>query len=129
MNFFRFSSTMLCMLLSSLIVSADNDDNDDLNPIDNENEIELISNPGKPSGRPKAPSRQRISCHYTNGMLYIQFAVPEGNCELIVTNTETGDSQVYYFDSSFDAFINIGRLSSFELYITTEKGNSYFGQK
>ena len=129
MNFFKFSTTMFCMLLSSLIISADNDDNDDSNTTNDDNTIELKDHKHNPSGRPKAPSRQRISCHYTNGMLYIQFAVPEGNCELTVIDTENGDSQIYYFDSSVGAFINIGKLSSFELYITTEKGNSYFGQK
>lgn len=124
----KFTITaIIFFLLSVFNISADNDTDDE--DMDGDVLIELKENPGNPIGRPKAPSRQRINCHYTNGMLYIQFALPEGNCELTVIDTENESDQIYHFDSTTDAFINIGKLTSFEIYISTEKGNLYFGYK
>ena len=122
-------TTVIFFLFSILSIAADNDTDD--NEIENDEDITIIvTNPTtNPTVRPKAPSRQRIDCHYTNGILYIQFALSEGICELTVIDTKTGDSQVYYFDSTVGAFINIGNLTSFEIYISTEIGNSYFGNK
>lgn len=124
----KFTITAIIFFLSSAFcILADN--NTDGEDMDGDVLIELKENPGSPIGRPKAPSRQRIDCHYTNGMLYIQFALSEGNCDLTVIDVENGESQVYYFDSTVGAFINIGKLTSFEIYILTEKRNSYFGYK
>ncbi len=120
-------STILFLLFSVFNISADNDTDD--NEMDGDVLIELKETPKSPTGRPKAPSRQRIDCHYVNGMLYIQFAIPEGNCETTIIDTKNGDSLIYYFDSSAGAFLNIGKLTSFELYIETEKGTSYYGYK
>ena len=119
----------LSILLIALPVFADDvyydeeGDNIDIDPIkDNKR-----GNP--PIGRPRSVNPQQINCHYSNGMLFIQFAINEGACELTLVDNETGKFSLYNFDSSIGTFINIGNITSFNLYIETEKGNSYFGTK
>ena len=133
MRNFKQIILLLSIFMMAVPVSGNNtcnvsDENDEESNVD----IDLIIDNNKgsnPIGRPKSGSLQQIDCHYTSGTLFIQFAISEGNCELTVIDTETGDSKIYYFDSFSPAFINIGNLNSFKLFITTEKGNSYYGNK
>lgn len=78
-------------------------------------------------GRPKAPSRQRIQCAYENGCLNFQFAIPEGECQLTVTDMTTGFARQYVFDSSADAAINVGTLTQAHIEISTANGHEYEG--
>ncbi len=78
-------------------------------------------------GRPKTPSRQRILCTYENGSLYFQFAIPEGECQLTVTDMTTGFARQYVFDSSADAAINVGTLTQAHIEISTANGHEYEG--
>lgn len=41
-------------------------------------------------GCPKAPSMQHIDCFYENGDFTIQFNIPEGNCQMTVTDLSSG---------------------------------------
>ena len=50
--------------------------------------------------RPKLPTRQMIRCVYQNGSLKFQFAIPEGEGQLTVTDMTTGFARQYVFDSS-----------------------------
>ncbi|MDE5810267.1 MAG: hypothetical protein K2H59_08325 [Muribaculaceae bacterium] len=121
-------TTIILIFFSAFNILAENEF--DENDMDADPQIEIKENPENPgTGRPRSANRQHVYCNYTNGVLVIQFAISEGNCELIVIETETGDSKIYYFNSFSPAFINIGNLNSFELFITTEKGNSYYGNK
>ena len=76
--------------------------------------------------RPQSPSRQEISCEYGDGCLYLSFRYSEGVCSLSVT--EIGEvTQVYDFDSSTEAVILVGELTSADITITTEYGHTYKG--
>lgn len=77
--------------------------------------------------RPKAPSRQRIQCAYENGCLSFSFAIPEGECQLTVTDVTTGFARQYVFDSSADATINVGTLTQAHIEISTANGHEYEG--
>lgn len=121
-------TTIILIFFSAFNILAENEF--DENDMDADPQIEIKENPENTgTGRPRSANRQHVYCNYTNGVLVIQFAISEGNCELTVIDTETGDSKIYYFDSISVAYINIGNLNSFELFITTEKGNSYYGNK
>ena len=77
--------------------------------------------------RPKAPSRQRIQCAYENGCLYFQFAIPEGECQLTVTDMTTGFARQYVFDSSAAATVYVGVLTQAHIEISTANGHEYEG--
>lgn len=79
------------------------------------------------SHRPKAPSLQHIDCIYADENLYISFAIPEGDCNMTVTDMETGLSLQYVFDTEESAEIHVGTLSSAYLELETENGHSYEG--
>ena len=123
----KFIITAIAFLFFSVFISADN--NNGANDSDDLVLIEIKDDSGNPTGRPRSANRQQINCKYTNGVLYIQFAVAEGNCELTVIDNETGEVVIYNFDSSTSAFINTGSHATFELYILTENGNCYYGSK
>ncbi|MBD5380116.1 MAG: hypothetical protein HDR74_09610 [Bacteroides sp.] len=123
---------ILLLLTFMITVPAYADDipNDDVDEISINPDTDPGNNGNRnPINRPKSVNRQQIHCHYNDGMLFIQFAISEGSCELTVVDNETGESVIYYFDSSIGSFINIGNINSFDLYIETEKGNFYFGSK
>lgn len=85
----------------------------------------VFTNKSTPS-RPRMPAHQRISAEYLDGILYIEFKIPEGNCEVKYTNTVTGLRGSSDFDSTSPANILIGSLRGrLELSITTSFGNEY----
>lgn len=77
--------------------------------------------------RRRTPSTQQIDCIYADENLYISFAIPEGECNMTVTDLETGLSLQYVFDTDESAEINVGSLSSAYLELETENGHSYEG--
>lgn len=110
---------ILCALLSPCLCLADGDGGSGSADLD----------PTNPIGqRPKAPSMQYISCTYMDGMLYVDFAYPEGECVLTVTNLSNGLSSSYGFDSTEAAEIYVGNLAKARLDVTTAYGNSYQGE-
>ena len=83
--------------------------------------------PKNPGGRPKIPSMQHIECWYEDGMLTLDFAIPEGDCVLTVTEEQTGMSSGYSFDSASTAQVYIGEIWNATIEINTENGHSYKG--
>lgn len=77
--------------------------------------------------RPKLPTRQMIHCVYQNGSLKFQFAIPEGECQLTVTDMTTGFARQYVFDSSADATVYVGTLTQAHIEISTANGHEYEG--
>lgn len=77
--------------------------------------------------RPKSPSQQQILCTYENGSLKFQFVIPEGECQLTVTDMTTGFSRQYVFDSSAAATVYVGVLTQAHIEISTANGHEYEG--
>ena len=77
--------------------------------------------------RPKSPSQQQILCTYESGSLKFQFAIPEGECQLTVTDMTTGFARQYVFDSSADATVYVGTLTQAHIEISTANGHEYEG--
>lgn len=85
----------------------------------------VFTNKNTPS-RPRMPAHQRISAEYLDGILYIEFKIPEGNCEVKYIDTATGLRGSSDFDSTSPANILIGSLRGrLELSMTTSFGNEY----
>ena len=86
-----------------------------------------IKNKKEPSpiARPHAPSRQQIDCYYLDGILYIEFLLPEGECQMTVTY-DCGIED-YLFSSTIPSEIYMGELDEFDIEIETENGNTYEG--
>lgn len=76
---------------------------------------------------PHSPSLQHIECIYSEGELFISFRLPEGECVLSITDNTNGMTYQYYFDSSEDASIWVGSLSSAHISISTANGHTYEG--
>lgn len=77
--------------------------------------------------RPKSPSRQMIQCIYQDGQLSFSFAIPEGECQLTVTDMTTGFARQYVFDSSAEVSVNVGALTQAHIEISTANGHEYEG--
>ncbi len=78
--------------------------------------------------RPKAPSRQVVTCEYDGTYLTFGFVLPEGVCEATVTENFSGASQTYTFDSTpLTADIYVGELYESTVTMTTASGNTYTG--
>ena len=79
-------------------------------------------------GRPKAPSRQSVTCIYDDGNLYLEFAIPEGECQLMLSDSSTGEMVVEYFDSAVSEPVYVGYHRTASLTVNTENGNTYAGE-
>lgn len=79
-------------------------------------------------GGPKKPSAQRIQCIYSNGEMFIFFAIPEGECKITVYDYITGNIKWYVEDSNEDIVIQTGKLKSAGIEILTENGHLYSGE-
>lgn len=90
--------------------------------------ITLNDDRGKPRpNRPKTPARQIITCIYNNGELTIDFVMPEGMCEVMLTEN-AGAAMSYTIDSSdLTATVFVGTIGESEIELTTENGNTYTG--
>ena len=82
---------------------------------------------GNTSSRPKAPSMQSVSCTYSDGNLYFEFAIPEGECQLILSDSSTGEIVVEYFDSAVSEPVYVGYHRTASLTVDTENGKTYTG--
>ena len=90
---------------------------------------DVILNPKNPTNpdRPKLPNRQQIECVYQSGSLNFQFVIPEGECQLTVTDMTTGFARQYVFDSSAAATVYVGVLTQAQIEISTANGHEYEG--
>ena len=80
------------------------------------------------SNRPKAPSRQHVMCEYDEGMLNFEFYIPEGNCTLLLTDLDSGQTQMACFNSDAPVSVYVGAHAQFSIEISTDAGNVYEGQ-
>lgn len=80
------------------------------------------------NSRPKAPSMQFIECWYGDGVLSFDFNIPEGICNLSVTDKKSGFVYNYVFDSSEHTEVYVGELEYADITITTALGNTYIGE-
>ena len=88
----------------------------------------LIRNKANIKGnRPKAPSMQQIFCYYEDGQLTFDFAIPEGDCLLTVTDLSTNFARNYSFSSEAEATVYVGTLTEAYIEISTESGHEYEG--
>ncbi len=80
------------------------------------------------TARPKAPSRQVVTCEYDGTYLTFGFVLPEGVCEATVTENFSGAFQTYTFDSTpLTADVYVGELYESTVTMTTASGNTYTG--
>ena len=80
------------------------------------------------NSRPKAPSMQFIECWYGDGVLSFDFNIPEGICNLSVTDKKSGFVYNYVFDSSEHTEVYVGELECADITITTALGHTYIGE-
>ena len=87
----------------------------------------VLNGDKKPIKRPQMPSRQMITCIYDDGELTFDFVLPEGMCDVVLTES-SGAAMSYTIDSSeLTATVFVGTISESEIELTTENGNTYFG--
>lgn len=91
--------------------------------------IKLFPKPLKPNdpNRPKAPSMQQIFCYYEDGQLTFEFAIPEGDCLLTVTDLSNNFARSYSFSSEAEATVYVGTLTEAYIEISTASGHEYEG--
>ena len=88
----------------------------------------LLKDPTRNNNRPKVPSKQFIECWYGDGELSFDFTIPEGMCNLNVTDGKSGFVYNYVFDSSEHAEVYVGNLEHADITITTALGHTYIGE-
>lgn len=123
---FKFTSVLLFASLGLFLMSAA--ELKDRKPVSKTNSERIILTPAKDSValRPKAPSRQVVTCAYDGEYLMFDFVVPEGECDVVVTEWFSNAQQSYTIDSSIlTADIHVGELYESTVTVTTEKGNVY----
>lgn len=76
--------------------------------------------------RPRMPSRQSVYGAYDGENLYIEFSIPEGMCDMVVSDSD-GFEQTYQFDSNSPSVTYIGEVETAVITITTSCGNAYEG--
>ncbi len=87
----------------------------------------IVLMPKNKNDRPKAPSLQSISCWYDGEHLTIDFADPEGWCDITVVDEDDASAVSASFDSASPAEVYIGEHANATIYISTESGNEYVG--
>lgn len=81
-----------------------------------------------PNKRPNAPSRQIIVCAYDGDAITMSFVLPEGLCDIYITDLNTGQTILYNVDSSdLSAVFIVGDIEESSIEVITEYGNSYSG--
>lgn len=103
-------------------------DEDDCDGDESSINVEMKEGKKKSPGYPKKPSAQRIQCIYSNGEMFIFFAIPEGECKITVYDYITGNIKWYVEDSNEDIVIQTGKLKSAGIEILTENGHLYSGE-
>lgn len=97
-------------------------------PIIKKDKSRLKKRPSKTSERPRMPAMITVDCWYGNGELSIEFRDQEGECDITVTDTATGFTVTDTFDSALPYTIYIGTPQSAVITLTTEEGNTYYGE-
>lgn len=120
----KFVFAFLFLTLGLVSFANDEDDCDG----DESSKVVDIKDQKKTSGFPKKPSAQRIQCIYSNGEMFIIFAIPEGECKITVYDYITGNIKWYVEDSNEDIVIQTGKLKSAGIEILTENGHLYSGE-
>ena len=121
-------TSFVCSTLLAIPVSAIAQTYGNGNPfMDNGKSIPIYERSKSNPGRPKIPSQQHIECVYTEGTLHFFFAFPEGECLLTVTDSFSGISTQYSFDSAEPAEIFVGEIQTGSIEIQTANGHEYFG--
>lgn len=88
----------------------------------------LKSSGSKISKRPRIPNGQEVVCAYDNEVVEIQFKYPEGDANVKIGDGVSGETQVYYIDTSSCSIIPLPTdYGNVCLQITTEMGNVYEG--
>lgn len=82
----------------------------------------------KVSIRPRTPSLQEVVCSYMDDYVYITLSLPEGECEMQLTDLTTGETVVSDFDSENPEPIYVGYHDSAEVTVTTAYENIYTGE-
>ena len=119
---------MLAAVLMAPIAGAMADNNNGGTNTKKDFTIRLPLNPNpNTSHRPKAPSRHEVNCIYYDGYLTFEFAIPEGECELILSDLSTGEIVAADFDSAMSEPIYVGYHSTASLTVTTTNGHTYTG--
>lgn len=75
--------------------------------------------------RPKMPSRQQIECWYDGESLTFDFAIPEGECTLTVTDASTAMQTQYVFDTETTAEVYVGPMAEAYLELYTWNCRKY----
>ena len=70
---------------------------------------------------------QQIFCCYDDGQLTFDFAIPEGECLLTVTDLSTNFARNYSFSSEAEATVYVGTLTEAYIEISTASGHEYEG--
>ncbi len=74
------------------------------------------------------PSRQRITCVYEDGTLYLEFKYSEGEAVLSVTDLCHGGCTEHVFSTDAPALIYIGAVEAATIEIYTESGSEYVAE-
>ncbi len=78
--------------------------------------------------RKRMPRRDCIESYYQNGVITIEFEIPEGDALFTVTDVVTGDNASTTFNTAMEFNYFIGSESStYLLEISTSAGNDYEG--
>lgn len=81
-----------------------------------------------PIGQPRAPELLNVVCFYSDNAIATDFINPEGNADMTVWNSTTGESSYHTFDSSDQSVIYVGELGeNSTIDIHTQAGNDYYG--
>lgn len=119
----------LCFWMLAIVAVAETKPQTGKQPILSKDRIRLIrEKTSHVTQRPKAPSRQLVSCEYDGQNLLFEFELPEGMCELVLTDVLTAQTTAYVFDSSTcNAAVYVGEIYESTLTLTTSLGNVYSG--
>ena len=125
MNLKKFFSLLLCAGCATLFAASPVDKTQPSRPTQNKVIILEKSNKAE-SARPKAPSRQVVTCSYDGQYLCFDFVVPEGECNVTVTEWYSNAVQNYTIDSSeLSADVYVGELYESTVTVTTANGHTY----
>ena len=121
----KLTLLVLAILTGTLLVAADGGTatQNPTNP-----KVVVLLPPKQLPNRPKVPSKQQVNVLYIDQYLYMDFAIPEGICEMSLVNLTTGENVYASFDSENPEPIYVGELSTATITVTTETGHVYQGE-
>ena len=123
---FKFTLFISLLLIGASSLWAENDKTTDKKKPSNPQSIVLkpvISNPL----RPRTPSMQEVTCSYMDGYVCFDFAIPEGICDMVLTDLRSGETISATFDSESIEPIYVGVHETAEVSVTTANEHTYCG--